>query len=265
MKLAFIGAGKMATALAVGLIKNNVLQPENMVAGEISKTAGTAFSQTTGITVTSDNVEAIAQADIVILSVKPQVAEDVLVPLAGRLEGKLLLSIAAGLSISRISSWISSQRIIRVMPNTPAMVGLGASVFSCGPAATDTDRDSARMILSAVGVVHEMPEKHLDAVTGLSGSGPAYVFEFVQALADAGTAVGLEPGAALELVVQTIAGAAEMLKRQLGTPEQLRIAVTSPGGTTAAGLAVLKQANFRELIKNVVEQATERSRELGRD
>jgi pyrroline-5-carboxylate reductase len=177
----------------------------------------------------------------------------------------LLVSIAAGLPLSRLCSWFGHSRVIRTMPNTPLLVGYGATVFTCAEAVSDADREFVRRIFGALGTVHEMPETAMDAVTALSGSGPAYMFEMVQALVDAGAAVGLEAEAAFELVTQTMAGAAAMLKRGMGTPEELRIAVTSPGGTTAAGLGVLQAAGFRELLQQTVRAARDRSIELGRD
>jgi pyrroline-5-carboxylate reductase len=150
------------------------------------------------------------------------------------------------------------------MPNTPLMVGKGATAFACAEAVTESDRAFVTSMFSAVGVVHEVPEEQLDAVTALSGSGPAYVFEMIQALVDAGAAVGLPADVALKLTVQTVAGAAEMVARGIGSPDALRAAVTSRGGTTEAGLAVLGEADFRNVIADVVRAAARRSEELGR-
>lgn len=263
MTLAFIGAGKMATAIASGLVDHRVFAPEHILATDVADSACQAFAERTGASCGSDNTAMIAQADAIVLAVKPQVAAQVLAPLKGAFADKLFISIAAGLSIDSLATWTGASRIIRVMPNTPAMVATGASVFSCAPAVTDADRELARRIFGAIGVVREMPESKLDAVTGLSGSGPAYVFEFIQALVDGGVNAGLDADSAHELVVQTVAGAAEMLRQGMGTPDELRIAVTSPGGTTAAGLSVMAAADFREIMSRVVARATARSIELG--
>jgi pyrroline-5-carboxylate reductase len=263
MTLAFIGAGKMATAIASGLIDHKVVAPDSLLATDVSEDARLAFAERVGVNCGSDNAAMVAQADVVVLAVKPQVAKDVLAPLQGAFGDSLFISIAAGLSIATLSEWTGASRVIRVMPNTPAMVATGASVFSSAPAVTEADREIAHRIFGAIGIVQEMPEPKLDAVTGLSGSGPAYVFEFIQALVDGGVAAGLDAESAHELVVQTVAGAAEMLRQGMGTPDQLRIAVTSPGGTTAAGLGVMAEANFRDLMSRVVARATARSIELG--
>ncbi len=263
-KVGFIGAGKMASAIASGLIKNGIFETRCLAAADNNAGARSRFEGITGIACSADNASLVETSDVVVLAVKPQVAGAVLQPLQGMFAGKLLVSIAAGLPIDQLSRWIRSTRIVRVMPNTPAVVGRGASVMSCGNTATAADAAFVRSMLEAVGLVHELPEETMDAVTGLSGSGPAYVFEFIQALVDAGVAAGLEAGVSQDLVVQTVLGAATMVKRGQGTPDELRDAVTSPNGTTAAGLQVLRENGFRNLITRVVARAAERSVELGR-
>lgn len=264
MKLAFLGAGKMATAIACGLLKQKVCTAAELCASDKVEAARAAFAAKTGALCLEDNTQALAGATAVILAVKPQDAAAALTAVPGQFQGKLLISIAAGLSLAKLSAWTGSDRVIRVMPNTPAMVNLGAAVYACAPGATAADRALAQRIFSAIGIAYELPETQLDAVTGVSGSGPAYVFEFVQALVDGAVAAGLPPELALDLVVQTVAGAAEMLRQKQGTPDELRQAVTSKGGTTEAGLKVLAEAQFRPLITRVIARATERSRELGK-
>lgn len=263
MKIAFLGAGKMATAIACGLLARKVCPPADLQAADKVPAARDVFAAKTGARTVADNAAAIAGADIVILAVKPQDARLALEALRGQFAGKLLVSIAAGLNLAKLAAWTGTDRIVRVMPNTPAMVNLGASVFACAPGVTPADKASARAILEAVGIAREMPESKLDAVTALSGSGPAFVFEFVQAAVDGAVAQGLSPEDALDLFVQTVAGSAEMLRRRLGTPDELRNAVTSPHGTTAAGLAVLQDAHYRALMAQVIQRATQRSMELG--
>lgn len=264
MSLAFLGAGKMATAIARGLVGEQVYAPAAIRAADPYAAARAAFTASVGAATSDDNAAVIADADTVVLAMKPQDAGAALAPLRGAFAGKLLISICAGLSIAKLSAWTGSDRIVRVMPNTPAMVNKGASVFACGGAVTAADREQTRRILGAIGIVMEMDESQLDAVTGLSGSGPAYVFEFIQALVDGAAGVGLDREQALALVVQTVAGAAEMLRQDLGTPDELRAAVTSKGGTTAAGLQVMADGNFRDLMARTVARATARSMELGR-
>jgi len=263
MKLAFIGAGKMATALAQGLTEGNVLTRDEVSAADIAPGARARFAQTTGVRCAASATAIIDDATAILLAVKPQCAQSAAVSLSGRCTGKLLISIAAGLPLPRLRAWFGTDRIVRVMPNTPLMVGQGASVYACTAAATDSDRELVRRIFGTLGLVLEMPEDRLDAVTALSGSGPAYVFEFIQALVDAAVDAGLPPDAALSLTVQTVSGAAEMLRRNLGTPDALRTAVTSPGGTTAAALEVLERRGFRALLAAAFAAARTRSAELG--
>ena len=253
----------VATALAGGLVEGGICRLGDVVAADILVAARDAFTAATGIATEADNETAMATADVVVLAVKPQVAAEVLLPLHGMFGDKLFVSIAAGLSLANLQKWVGSDRLVRGMPNTPALVGKGAAVYACSGGVTADDRALVERIFGAVGIVMEMDESKLDAVTGLSGSGPAYVFEMVQAMVDGAELVGLAPEAALALTVQTVAGAAEMAARKMGTPDELRTAVTSPGGTTAAGLAVLEDAEFREIMARVIRAAAERSAELG--
>ncbi len=264
MRIAFIGAGKMATAIASGLTNNDVLSAADMAAADVSPAARDAFTAATGVSCVADATEILGVADVVLLAVKPQVAEQAVQPIADLCADKLIISICAGLPLSKLCDWFGTDRVVRVMPNTPLTVGKGASVTACAPGVDAADREFAATVFGAPGIVHEMPEGLMDAVTALSGSGPAYVFEMIQALVDAAVDVGLPADVALELTTQTVAGAAEMVRRGLGTPDELRVAVTSPGGTTQAGLAVLEKSDFRGLISSVVHAARDRSVELGK-
>ena len=264
-ELAFIGAGKMATAIAAGLINKDVLSAEAIIAADPFEASRTAVEDKTSVTTTEQNKAAIAESARILLAVKPQEAENVLTPLKNDLQGKLLISIAAGLKIAKLQNWSGTEKIIRVMPNTPAMVNKGASVIACYPSVKDDDKAFAKKIFSAIGIVYEMDEDKLDAVTALSGSGPAFLFHYIEAMTEAAVALGLEQEAAQALLVQTIAGSAEMLQQGLGSPEELRIAVTSKGGTTAAGLESLASDDFKHIISNCLTAATRRSIELGED
>lgn len=264
MKLLLVGAGKMATAIGRGLVEKRVLSATDLLAADVSPAARQAFAAATGAVCAESALPLAPSADVLVLAVKPQVARDAALSLAAAGGGKLVISICAGLTVATLGSWFGHNRIIRVMPNTPLMVGKGASVFACGAGVNDADRKIAENIFGTLGVVCELPEEKIDAVTALSGSGPAYVFEMIQGLVEAGVAAGLPAGVALDLTAQTVAGAAEMVQRKLGTPDELRVAVTSPGGTTAAGLAEFAKADFRGLLKKVVLAARDRSLELGR-
>ena len=263
-KLLLIGAGKMATALGTAIAESGLLPVADVTAVDVSPQARENFTRATGIACVSEAAPLIPQTDILLLAVKPQVAPAVTAALPPLRPGALVISICAGIPIASLREWLHTGRVIRVMPNTPLMVGKGASCFAPGPEVTDEDCRFAQQLLGSAGVAHQVKEELLDAVTGLSGSGPAYVFELAKAMALAGEQVGLSADISLDLTLQTIAGAAEMLARRLGSPDELRDAVTSPNGTTAAGLAVMKDAGFRELIAKTVIAARDRSIELGR-
>ncbi|MEA2012837.1 MAG: pyrroline-5-carboxylate reductase [Verrucomicrobiota bacterium] len=263
-KIVFIGAGKMATALAKGIIDNNIADANSLIASDVSSDAAKEFTKKTGAKCIDDNTLAVKHADIIILAVKPQYAEEATKSIEASCNEKLIISIAAGLKINKLSKWFGADKIIRVMPNTPAMIGCGASAFAVSEKVSEENKKDAFRILSSVGIVKEMSESQLDAVTGLSGSGPAYIFEMIQAMTEGAVKMGLSEEDALDLTVQTVTGAAKMVNLKMGSPEELRIAVTSPGGTTAEGLKVMRDKRFREIIAEVIEKATLRSIELGK-
>ena len=264
-KIGFIGAGKMATALASGLVGAEFTSADNISASDIFPAARDAFAAATGATVTDSNAKVVAAADVLVLAVKPQQMADVLTELAPSITANtLVISIAAGLSIDFYSSILGSdKRIIRVMPNTPCLVGATAAGFSTGGVATAEDADLVEQILSTVGIAVAVPENLLDAVTGLSGSGPAYVYQIIEALSDGGVRVGLPRPTATRLAAQTVMGAAKMVLETGEHPGALKDAVTSPGGTTIAGVHALESGGLRGTLMNAVEAATQRSKELG--
>lgn len=264
MNILFIGAGKMATAIAKGMIDQGGFNHADIAAVDIAEDARNAFNKASGIICQDTTSKVIGNADAVILAVKPQYAAEAVANFADKCQGKLVISIMAGIKISTLSDWFKTRRIIRIMPNTPLMIGLGASAYACGENVTTEDETLLASILTPIGILKKVSEDLMDAVTAVSGSGPAYIFEMIQAMTEAGVKVGLNSEDALELTVQTVLGAAQMLKKQMGTPDELRDAVTSPGGTTAAGLAVFKEADFRGLVKKVITAARDRSIELGK-
>ncbi len=264
MNILFVGAGKMATALAGGLARNKVFPTEAIAACDISPAARESFQAATGLPCQETPASLIGAAEVIVLAVKPQTAEIAVRALPPRQKAVIVISICAGINTAKLRSWFGGGRIVRVMPNTPLLVGKGASCYALGP---DADKEAAKIteqIFSSLGQVWQVPEDWLDAVTAISGSGPAYMFEFIEALRLAGVKLGLPTELALALAVQTMSGAAEMLRQNLGSPEDLRRAVTSPGGTTAAALAVLEKAAFRQTIEEMARAAQARSLELGR-
>lgn len=263
-KLFFIGAGKMASALAGGVVRAGVLPAAEIGAFDVDPRAAHAFSGATGVScVTGDEAAALADAEAVLLAVKPQMLTAAVEGIRSCFAGKLVISIVAGVSISRLEALTGASRIIRVMPNTPALVGEGAAAYAAAPGATSADEELVGKILGAVGMVTKFSEGLLDAVTGLSGSGPAYVFEFIRALADGGVAEGLSRDAALRLAAQTVLGSARMVLESGEHPSVLKDRVTSPAGTTIRGLEVLADRGFAGAVTQAVRAGASRSRELG--
>ena len=262
IKIFFLGAGKMATAIAGGLVKSNLYRADELAAFDVNSAACSAFTSATAIATMP--LERIREAEALLIAVKPQMIAQALEPVKKMLAGKLIISIAAGITIEKLESLTGSRRIVRVMPNTPALVGAGAAGFAPGAGAAQADADLVGKILSAVGSAFQVREQDLDAVTGLSGSGPAYVFEFIQALADGGVAEGLPRDIATRLAAQTLLGAAKMVLETGKHPNELCDAVTSPGGTTSRGLELLAERAFHAAAMQAVRAASKRSRELGK-
>lgn len=266
-KIGFIGTGRMATALAAGFTRDLVsasqifgVDPVVASRDQFQKTVGTAA------TVASSPAECLADVDVVFLAVKPQIMPTVLKELCSTsTTGKLVVSIAAGLTVAKLESWLPSGcRMIRVMPNTPCLIGRGACGVSRGTHATEADETLVSDLLRTVGLVENVPERLLDAVTGLSGSGPAYVFQMIEALSDGAVKMGLPRDMATRLAAQTLAGAAEMVLQTGDHPAALKDAVTSPGGTTIAALHEMELGGVRAALMNAVEASTTKSCELGK-
>lgn len=265
-KYGFIGAGRMATALAGGVLEAGLAAAEEIAASDPDQQVRDRFAeQVKGAQIGSDNAAVAANCQALILAVKPQVMAAALASL-GKVDGSgpLVVSIAAGVPIARLEAGLGPQaRVVRVMPNTPALVGRGASGFAGGTHATQRDLQVVEQLLSAVGLAFVVPENLLDAVTGLSGSGPAFVYTMIEALSDGGVLAGLPRDVAHRLAAQTVAGAAEMVLATEEHPAALREAVTSPGGTTIAGLEALESLGMRSAVVAAVKAAANRSRELG--
>lgn len=265
-KLAVIGAGQMAEALLGGLSAAAGLQPALVRVTDVSLERRDAMKRRFGVAAGADNREAAAWAEVVLLAVKPQTMEAVLEDMASALTGKLVISIAAGVSLQRLNRrWADrpGPRFIRVMPNAPALVREGLSALAGGPGATEADMDVARALFQAVGRVVVVEERLMDAVTGLSGSGPAYAFMVIEALADGGVKAGLPRPVAALLAAQTVLGAARMVLETGEHPAGLKDRVASPGGTTIAGLQELERGGLRACLIAAVEAAAQRSKELG--
>ena len=263
-KIFILGAGRMASAIAGGAVKTGAFPVDCWSAFDPDPVAQLRFTQATGVACVDDLVSACREAEIVLLAIKPQVIERALKPLTGCFSGKLIISIAAGVSLAKLESLTGSSRIVRVMPNTPALVGFGAAAFAPASGVAADDIKLVEKLFSSIGTALQVGENLMDAVTGLSGSGPAYVFAFIQALADGGVAEGLSRENALALAAQTVKGAAEMVMQTGVHPMVLCDQVTSPGGTTSRGLEVLATDGFSGTVIKAVRSAASRSKELGK-
>lgn len=265
MTLGFLGSGKMASALAQGVIRSGTVAGSDLVVSDAYAVVAEKLAKATGGRALATNSELAQTADVIVLCVKPGDALAVLREISAHLAGRLVVSIVAGLQLETLQAAAgSAARLVRVMPNTPALVGEGAAAFSLGASATPEDADTTQKILSGVGLAVQVKEPLLDVVTGLSGSGPAFIYTVVEALADGGVLMGLPRDLALKLAAQTVIGAATMVRDTGEHPGVLRDQVASPGGTTIAGIEALEKNGLRAALISAVRAATERSRELGR-
>lgn len=265
--IGFIGAGSMAEAIVKGLLSGEMVNPENVfLVNRNDQIRLNGISQRYGLTLNRQTDEYVAQADIVILAVKPKDITEVLQKWRKRLQNRqILISVVAGISTELIENYIQNEvSVVRVMPNTSCAVGLSATAISAGKRATNNAIELAREIFSSIGSVVLVNESMMDTVTGLSGSGPAYIYYLVEALESAGVSAGLHPQTAKLLTVQTLLGAAQMLLKSGKDASQLRKEVTSPGGTTMAGLKALKEYQVDEAMKVAVFKAKERAGQLGK-
>jgi len=262
----FIGAGQMARALARGFGREGHLPQGAVFVHDPAPVACSEFArEVPGAQIVESNDAVVGAAELVFLAVKPQSFPAVANQLAGQSKPDcLFVSILAGVPLQALCDQLRTKRVIRVMPNTPCLLGCGAAGYALADGATESDGKQVHNLLSCVGIAIELDEVHLDAVTGLSGSGPAYVYTMIEALSDGGVRMGLPRAAAAELAAQTVLGAARMVIETGDHPGVLKDRVTSPGGTTIAGLQVLEGHGVRAALINAVQAATERSRELGR-
>ena len=263
--IGFIGAGQMATALAKGFIGSGLVDPKKVVASDSYDMARRSFTQQTKAEAKERNADVVNQSTIIILAVKPQVLPGVLTEIEPLITGNhLIVSICAGVPLSAISAGLNGKgRLIRVMPNTPCLVGQGAMAYSMGQNTTTNDGLLIQTLLQTIGLVYQVPEKSLDAVTGLSGSGPAFVYMVIEAMADGGVREGLPRPIATALAAQCVLGSASMVLKTGEHPGLLKDKVCSPAGTTIEGVAALERNGVRNAFIQAVHAATVRSQELG--
>lgn len=264
--ISFIGAGNMGGALIGGLAASSAVDRKNIVVSDPRKARIKELSSSLRISAAKGNADAVSRGDIIVLAVKPGEISKVLAECAEHVTPKkIVVSIAAGVPISELQAPLPKKaKVIRAMPNTPALIGEGITVLSAGKNVTGRDLDLVSAIFDTVGQTAVVDEKRMDAVTGLSGSGPAFVAMFIEGLIDAGVFAGLTRELAKTLAVQTVLGSAKMLREKVEHPSQLKDMVTSPAGTTIAGVRVLEEEGFRTVIMDAIEAAVERSKELGK-
>lgn len=267
LKIGFIGAGRMAQALSKGFSNSGLVKVGNMMCSDVNQQMLDSIAESVGIGTTTDNLEVVKSSDVIVLAVKPHLVSTVLKDVAKLIHmNHLIVSIAAGITIQQMEKVLPpGTRLIRVMPNTPALVQCGASIFSCGSNTCAEDEILIQQLFSSIGFCAQLPEKYLAAVTGLSGSGPAYGFMAVEALADGGVKMGLPRDVAQKLAAQTLMGAAKMVLDTGKHPGELKDAVCSPGGTTIAAVHHLETHGFRAALIGAVEAASKRSQEMAED
>lgn len=265
LKIGFLGAGKMASALAKGFVAAKIVAPAQLIASDVMEPARVGFAKDVEAQVTGSNADVARFANVLILAVKPDQVGSVLSEITPFIKpAHLLVSIAAGVTLDKMESALPLRaRVVRVMPNTPALVGAAACGYALGSAATAADAELVQKLLSAVGVAFAVKESLLDAVTGLSGSGPAYIFTIIEALSDGGVAAGLPRDIATRLAAQTLLGSAKLVLETGLHPGALKDMVTSPGGTTIEGIHELEKAGVRGALINAVRAAAEKSKRLG--
>lgn len=263
--IAFVGSGAMAEAVISGLLAKEMATSGRLIASGPRQERGEALAERYGVRWTTDNREAVAEADIVVLGVKPQMLSRVLPELMGRIRPEaLVLSIAAGVKMETLALGLGHQHVVRSMPNTPAQIGEGITVWIAAPSVSEKQRSEAKALLSALGQEVEADyEEQLDMATALSGTGPAYVYLFMEALVDAGVHLGFSRRVAEQLVIQTVKGSVDFYQHSPSHLARLRNQVTSPGGTTAEAMYYLDKAGFRTAISRAVWAAYQRSVELG--
>ncbi len=265
MKIAFIGGGNMGEAMLGAVLEEGLVEPEEVWVGDVNQARLEHLEQKYGVAVTVSNPEAVSAKDIVILAVKPQNLAEVMTELGGQLKStQVVLSIIAGARIDTLSGGLKHNCIVRAMPNTPARIGEGVSVWTATTEVSEEQRGLVGAILGAMGIeIYVDDEKYIDMATAVSGSGPAYFFLMVEALIDAAVDIGLSRNMARKLVLQTMLGSSRFIKASGKEPAELRQMVTSPGGTTAQALEQFAKGKFTELVKRAVRAAYDRARQLG--
>lgn len=266
MKISFVGGGAMGEAMLAAVLNNKLSTPRDMCVSDIKPERRQHLAKKYSVSATESNKEAVGKGDLIVLAIKPQNLAEIMADVKGHFEpGQLVISIIAGARIDTLRQGLDHKAVVRVMPNTPAQIGEGMSVWTATPEVTRAQKKLAGAILASMGQeIYVDDEKYLDMVTAISGSGPAYFFYFVEALVEAAVQIGLPRDVAEQLALQTFVGSAQLLKKSGKSPADLRKQVTSPGGTTAAAITRFEKGAFRNLVLQAVVAAYNRARELGK-
>lgn len=266
MKLGIIGIGNMASAMVNGILKNKLLEPDDIVASRRNKEELVHIEQKYGIETTTDNKYVVKQADVIILAVKPQFLEDVCTEIRDEIKAKetepLFLSLAPGKTIAFLGERLDTKKVVRCMPNTPALVGEGCTGVSFSSNVSSEEKEEVISLLQSFGKAIEVPERLMDSVVGISGSSPAYVFLFIEAMADAAVVAGMPRKQAYEFAAQAVLGSAKMVLESGMHPGELKDMVCSPGGTTIQAVKVLEEGGFRGIVMDAIEACIETSKNL---
>jgi pyrroline-5-carboxylate reductase len=264
MKIALIGGGTMGEAIIKSILRKKLADKNSITVSDVAVARRYQLNKKYGVQVTSDNIVALKGSEIVILAVKPQEMANVLGLISGKLKAQLIISIAAGVTLESICSKLNYRQVVRAMPNTPAQVGRGMTAWIGAKELTKANMDKAKAILGSLGEEHYFAdEKYMDMATAISGSGPAYVFLVIESLIDAGVHIGLPRDVAQKLVIETITGSAEAMKKMDKHPAELKNMVTSPGGTTAEALYKLEMGGLRSLLISAVDAAYNKAKAMG--
>ncbi len=263
-RLGFIGAGKLAGSVIRGLVRAKFCEPSQIIASEPSEQTRAVLQSETDVRVTTENAEVAKEAEIIFVGVKPGVVLTVLRELSGKIDNKLAISLAAGVRLKSMEE-VANARFMRALTNTPSAICRAATGIARGTRTTNEDVDRARNIFGAIGLVVEVKDDQIDAVTALAGSSPAFVYTVIKALAEGGIKCGLPAGAAMTLATQTVLGAAQLALESKKSPEELIKMVVTPGGTTAAGLSAMEKLKTSEGLIEAVEAATKRGQEMARE
>ena len=263
-KLGFIGAGEIVSAIVQGLLAKQIYKAEQMLVSCTSEKSGELFFKKNSVSYTLDNTEVLSQSSVIILGIKPQIFSQIIPNLSSLFRDKLVISLVAGVGLDCLQK-LCGEKVVRLMPNTPAQIGKAVSVYSCSRKITGNQKEIVEEIFGSLGLVRRVEESQLDLITAVSASGPAFFFKYVEEMINSAVKLGLDKDLAFDLVTHTVSGALAMIEQKVDTPQNLRKAVTSPNGTTYAGLQKMSELSFEQLVFKTLQASKKRSLSLGEE